>query len=171
LAQTRRHVVFGEGDPKAELVFVGEAPDGDEDRAGRPFVGETGKLLTKIIESINLKREQVYVCNILKCRPPGNRNPLPEEIAACQAHLIRQLKLLQPKLIVALGTFAAQALLNTDEPFAKLRGQFQVWEGIPVMPTFHPAALLYHPQNKKLVWLDMLMVAKKLGLQLPGTKK
>jgi len=165
LARTRQHVVLGEGDPHASLVFVGEAPGAEEDRTGLPFAGEAGNLLTKIIESISLKREQVYICNILKCRPPGNRNPEPQEIAACRLHLERQLSLLQPKLIVALGTFAAQTLLATGEPIGKLRGKVHHYKSIPLITTFHPAALLYHPQNKKLAWQDMLLVAKQLGLK------
>jgi len=171
LAKSRRHVVFGEGDPDARLVFVGEAPGVDEDREGRPFVGAAGKLLTRIIESIGLKREQVYICNVLKCRPPGNRNPAPEEIAACRVYLTKQLNLLKPQLICALGTFAAQTLLNTQESIGRLRGKIYSYESIPVIPTFHPAALLYHPQNKRLVWEDIKKIAKLLGLQIINNRK
>jgi DNA polymerase len=165
LAGTRKKVVFGEGDPEASLVFVGEAPGADEDREGKPFVGAAGKLLTRIIESIGLKREQVYICNILKCRPPGNRNPKPEEIAACQPYLIQQLKMLHPRLICALGSFAAQTLLDSNEPIGRLRGKIYTYQDIPLVPTFHPAALLYHPQNKRLVWEDMKRIAGILGLK------
>jgi uracil-DNA glycosylase len=170
LAQTRKRVVFGEGDVHAKLVFVGEAPGADEDREGRPFVGAEGKLLTKIIESIGLDRGDVYICNVLKCRPQGNRNPDPKEIAACQDHLIKQLELLKPKLICVLGTFAAQTLLGSQDPIGRLRGKTYTYQNIPVIPTFHPAALLYHPQNKKLVWEDMQRVAKALGQKIPSKK-
>jgi len=165
LAGTRKNVVFGEGDPDASLVFVGEAPGADEDREGKPFVGAAGKLLTRIIESIGLKREQVYICNILKCRPPGNRNPKPEEIIACQPYLIKQLEMLRPRLICALGSFAAQTLLNSKEPISRLRGKVYTYQDIPLVPTFHPAALLYHPQNKRLVWEDMKKIAGLLELK------
>ncbi|MCK5218597.1 uracil-DNA glycosylase [bacterium] len=165
LAGTRKKVVFGEGDPEASLVFVGEAPGADEDREGKPFVGAAGKLLTRIIESIGLKREQVYICNILKCRPPGNRNPKPEEIAACQPYLIKQLEMLRPRLICALGSFAAQTLLDSKEPIGRLRGKIYTYHAIPLVPTFHPAALLYHPQNKRPVWEDMKKIAGILELK------
>lgn len=170
LEKNRTQAVFGEGNPAAQLVFIGEAPGAEEDRQGRPFVGEAGKLLTKIIESIGLTREGVYICNVLKCRPPGNRNPSPEEIAACRPHLEKQLSLLQPKLICALGTFAAQALLDTQEPIGRLRGRRFEYRGIPVIPTFHPAALLYHPQNKRPVWEDMKQIAKLLSINA-GAKR
>ncbi|MCK5242875.1 uracil-DNA glycosylase [bacterium] len=170
LAQTRKHVVFGEGDIQAKLVFVGEAPGVDEDSEGRIFVGAAGKLLTRIIESIGLAREEVYICNVLKCRPPGNRNPAPDEITACQNYLIKQLEFLQPKLICVLGTFAAQTLLGSQEPIGRLRGKTYTYQNIPVIPTFHPAALLYHPQNKKLVWEDMKRVAKALGITISARK-
>ncbi|MBN1594350.1 uracil-DNA glycosylase [candidate division FCPU426 bacterium] len=164
LSRTRKRVVFGEGDSRAQLVFVGEAPGMEEDREGRPFVGAAGQLLTKIIASIGLKREQVYICNVLKCRPPGNRNPAPAEITACKTHLTRQLQILRPKIICALGTFAAQTLLNSQEPIGRLRGKTYAYETIPLIPTFHPAALLYHPQNKRLVWEDMKRIAEILQL-------
>ncbi len=169
LGRSRTQAVFGEGDPAAELVFVGEAPGAEEDRAGRPFVGAAGQLLTKIIASIGLERERVYICNVLKCRPPGNRNPLPSEIDACREHLTRQLDLLRPKVICALGTFAAQTLLSSQEPIGRLRGKVYDLNGVHLVPTLHPAALLYHPQNKRSVWEDMKLIAKLLGLNVPGT--
>lgn len=169
LGRSRTQAVFGEGDPAAELVFVGEAPGAEEDRAGRPFVGAAGELLTKIIASIGLERERVYICNVLKCRPPGNRNPLPAEIDACREHLTRQLDLLRPKVICALGTFAAQTLLASQEPISRLRGKVHELNGAHLVPTLHPAALLYHPQNKRSVWEDMKLIAKLLGQNVPGT--
>lgn len=168
LGRSRTQAVFGEGDPAADLVFVGEAPGAEEDRVGRPFVGAAGQLLTKIIASIGLERERVYICNVLKCRPPGNRNPLPAEIDACREHLTRQLELLRPKVICALGTFAAQTLLASQEPIGRLRGKVHDLNGIQLVPTLHPAALLYHPQNKRLVWEDMKLIAKLLGRKVPG---
>ena len=162
LGSTRTNLVFGEGNPEAELVFVGEAPGGDEDRLARPFVGKAGQLLTKIIEAMGLKRESVYICNILKCRPPGNRNPEPAEIAACGPFLIRQLQAIAPKAICALGSFAAKTLLENDAPISTLRGRFHSYEGIKVMPTFHPAYLLRNQAAKKLVWEDVQMIMKEL---------
>ncbi len=164
LFRDRRQTVFGEGDPRARLVFIGEAPGAEEDREGRPFVGAAGKLLTRIIAAIGLQREQVYICNVLKCRPPGNRNPLPEEIAACRPYLLQQLQLLKPEALCLLGTFAAQTLLESTQPIGRLRGREFVFQGIPVFPTLHPAALLYHPQNKRQVWEDMKRIALRLGL-------
>ena len=146
LHQTRHRLVFGEGNPQAELVFVGEAPGADEDDQGRPFVGLAGQLLTKIIGAMGLQREEVYICNILKCRPPGNRNPQPEEIAACEL-LIRQLRAIQPKVICALGTFD-HTLLKSEAPISVLRGRFHSYHGIPLMPTYHPAYLLGIPGQK-----------------------
>ena len=162
LHQTRHSLVFGEGDPRAELVFVGEAPGADEDAQGRPFVGQAGQLLTKIIGAMGLKREGVYICNILKCRPPGNRDPQPEEIAACEPFLIKQLQAIGPKVICALGTFAAHTLLKTEAPISVLRGRFHTYQGIPLMPTYHPAYLLRNPGAKKQVWDDVQMVMKTL---------
>lgn len=166
ISHNRKQAVFGEGHGQARLLFVGEAPGAEEDKQGRPFVGAAGQLLTKIIASIGLKREEVYICNVLKCRPTGNRNPYPEEIERCRPYLEQQLALIKPELICALGTFAAQTLLNTKEPISRLRGQQHQFKGIPVMPTFHPAALLYHPQNKRLVWEDMKQIAKLLNLPI-----
>jgi len=165
LGQSRKKLVFGEGDPEAGLVFVGEAPGAEGDREGLPFVGQAGKLLTKIIESMGLTREGLYLCNVLKCRPPGSRNPEAEEIAACKPNLEKQLCLLRPRIICALGSFAAQTLLDTQEPINQLRGKVFAYRGIPVVPTLHPAALLYHPQNKRVVWEDMKLIAGKLNLK------
>jgi len=147
---------------RAGLVFVGEAPGADEDMQGRPFVGKAGQLLTRIIVAMGLQRQDVYICNILKCRPPGNRNPKPEEIAACEPFLIRQLQAIGPKVICALGTFAAHALLKTDVPISLLRGRFHSYQGIPLMPTYHPAYLLRNPGAKKQVWEDVQQVMKAL---------
>jgi len=162
LWRTRNNVVFGAGDPKADLMFVGEAPGMDEDLQGRPFVGKAGKLLTKIIASIGFKRENVFIGNVLKCRPPGNRNPLPTEVLTCEEYLIRQVELIKPKVICALGKFAAHALLRSDVSITKLRGKFQLYNGIKVMPTFHPAYLLRNPSGKRLVWEDMKKIKREL---------
>jgi len=151
----RRHIVFGTGNPQARLIFVGEAPGRDEDLQGQPFVGQAGQLLTKIIQSIKLSREEVYITNIIKCRPPENRNPEPDEISACEPFLIEQIKVIRPKLICALGTFAAQTLLKTEEKISALRGKFHEYQGIPLMPTYHPAFLLRNPNRKREVWEDM----------------
>jgi DNA polymerase len=145
LSRTRTRIVFGSGDPKARLVFVGEGPGYEEDQSGQPFVGPAGQLLTRIIEAMKLTRDQVYICNIVKCRPPGNRNPEPEEIAACAPYLAGQLAAIQPGVICALGTFAAQQLLRTREPISRLRGQLHRLGGAVVVPTFHPAFLLRNP--------------------------
>ena len=155
LAPLRRNIVFGSGNPHAELMFVGEAPGADEDDQGLPFVGRAGQLLTKIIEAINMKREDVYICNILKCRPPENRNPESDEIASCQPFLFRQIASVKPKVICALGTFGAQTLLSTREPISRLRGQFINFRGSKLMATFHPAYLLRNPNEKRKVWEDV----------------
>ncbi|UCD71004.1 MAG: uracil-DNA glycosylase [Syntrophobacterales bacterium] len=152
---TRRHIVFGEGSEKALLVFIGEAPGEDEDRQGRPFVGKAGQLLTRIINAIDLRREEVYITNIIKCRPPHNRNPQQDEIATCEPFLKKQLEIIQPKIICALGSFAAQTLLKTDEKISQLRGRFFLYRGIKVMPTYHPAFLLRNPHKKREVWKDI----------------
>lgn len=165
LAKMRKHVVFGSGNPHAGLVFVGEAPGAEEDRQGLPFVGEAGQLLTKIILAMKLRREDVFICNVLKCRPPQNRNPLPDEIRNCEPYLIRQLEIIRPKVICALGNFAAQTLLRTDRSISSLRGHFFDYHGIKVMPTYHPAYLLRNPADKKLVWADMQLVMRELGIQ------
>ncbi|MGD0274897.1 MAG: uracil-DNA glycosylase [Syntrophales bacterium] len=163
LGRTRKNLVFGEGNPHASLVFVGEAPGADEDSQGRPFVGRAGQLLTKIIEAMGMKRSDVYICNILKCRPPENRNPLPGEIASCESFLIQQLKVIRPKVICALGTFAARTLLRKEVPITVLRGHFHDYQGIKVMPTFHPAYLLRNPNAKRQVWEDVQVVMKELA--------
>jgi uracil-DNA glycosylase, family 4 len=162
LGKTRRNLVFGAGNPSARIVFVGEAPGADEDEQGLPFVGRAGQLLTKIIEAMGLKRKDVYICNILKCRPPGNRNPLPNEIGLCEPFLKKQLQVISPQVICALGTFAAQTLLQTDIPISALRGRFHSYEGIKLMPTYHPAYLLRNPSAKKLVWEDVQMIMKEV---------
>lgn len=165
LSATRTQVVFGSGDPAAELMFIGEAPGFDEDKQGEPFVGAAGQLLTKIIEAMHLSREKVYIANCLKCRPPGNRNPLPDEINACNPILMRQIDIIRPKIICALGKFAAQTLLGTEEPISRLRGRFFDWKlGARLMPTFHPAYLLRNPADKKFVWTDMQLIMKELSL-------
>ena len=162
LGKTRRNLVFGAGNPDARIVFVGEAPGADEDEQGLPFVGRAGQLLTKIIEAMDLKRKDVYICNILKCRPPGNRNPLPKEIGLCEPFLKKQLQVISPQVICALGTFAAQTLLKTDVPISVLRGRFHSYEGIKLMPTYHPAYLLRNPSAKKLVWEDVQMIMREV---------
>jgi len=165
LAPHRTNLVFGVGNPRAELVFVGEAPGRDEDLKAEPFVGRAGQLLTEIIvKGMKLRREDVYIANIIKCRPPQNRNPEPDEIASCEPFLVRQLAIIQPKVIVALGTFAAQALLKTRTPITRLRGVWADYHGIPLMPTFHPAYLLRNPAEKRVVWQDIQEVMKRLGL-------
>ncbi len=163
LSETRTQVVFGIGNPDARLMFVGEAPGYDEDRQGEPFVGAAGQLLTKIIEAMKLRREDVYIANCLKCRPPQNRNPLPAEIDTCKPILMRQIEIIQPRIICTLGKFAAQTLLQTDEPISRLRGRFFDWNGVKVLPTFHPAYLLRNPADKKLVWDDVQKIMRELG--------
>ena len=162
LCEKRTSIVFGAGDPRARLVFVGEGPGFEEDKSGEPFVGAAGKLLTKIIEAINLTREKVYICNIIKCRPPGNRNPMPDEIKTCFPFLKRQLLVIKPDFICALGTFAAQTLLETKQPISRLRGHFHDYMGIKVMPTYHPAYLLRNANKKRDVWEDMKMMIKEM---------
>jgi len=162
LSETRKNVVFGDGSDKAKLVFVGEAPGEDEDIQGLPFVGRAGQLLTKIIEAMGLRRKDVYIANILKCRPPDNRPPAPDEILACRDNLRRQIGIIKPKVICTLGKFASQTLLNTETPISALRGKFGDYNGIKVMPTFHPAYLLRNPGEKRLVWEDMKMILKEL---------
>jgi uracil-DNA glycosylase family 4 len=162
LARERKNIVFGEGNPRARLVFVGEGPGFEEDRQGIPFVGAAGQLLTRIIEAIKLSRSQVYICNVIKCRPPGNRNPEPDEIQTCFPFLERQIAAIQPDFICALGTFAAQTLLKTGTPISRLRGRFHNYQGIKVLPTYHPAYLLRNPDKKREVWEDMKMLMKEL---------
>lgn len=171
LCETRTQTVFGSGNPKASLVFVGEAPGEDEDRQGLPFVGRAGQLLTTIIEhprSMGLRREDVYICNVLKCRPPGNRNPEVEEMRSCEPFLVRQLQLIQPKVICALGGFAAKQLLKTDDAVGRLRGKWHFYHGIPVRVTYHPSYLLRlsgekETQEKKKVWDDVMAVLRLLN--------
>ena len=162
LYTTATKAVPGEGDPNAELVCVGEAPGAKEDETGRPFVGQAGQLLTKILAAIDMTREQVFICNVLKHRPPGNRNPLPEEVEACSPYLIRQLELIKPKVIVAFGTFAAQTLLNTKTPLGQLRGLVHRYHGIPLIVTYHPAALLRNPAWKRPTWEDVKLARRIL---------
>jgi uracil-DNA glycosylase len=162
LAQHRTRIVFGEGSPSARLVFVGEAPGFDEDQQGMPFVGKAGQLLSRIIQAINLTREQVYICNVIKCRPPGNRNPETDEILACSPFLNRQIASIQPEFICALGSFAAQTLLKTSQPISRLRGQFYDYNGIRLLPTFHPSYLLRSPDKKREVWEDMKLLMNEM---------
>jgi uracil-DNA glycosylase family 4 len=163
LSKSRTRIVVGQGNPRADLMFVGEAPGRDEDEQGLAFVGRAGQLLTKIIEAMGRKREDVFICNVLKCRPPNNRNPEPDEVASCMPFLEEQIRLVSPRVIVTLGTFAAQAVLATDEPIGRLRGRWQTSRGIRVMPTFHPAFLLRTPDRKKEVWEDMKKVRDYLN--------
>ncbi len=164
----RTNLVFGVGNPKEELMFVGEAPGADEDTRGEPFVGRAGQLLTDIIErGMGMQRADVYICNVIKCRPPGNRNPEPDEVASCEPFLLRQIELVHPRVIVGLGTFAVQALLKVKTPISKLRGNWYELRGIRMMPTFHPAYLLRNPADKRLVWQDIQHVMKELGRPIP----
>ena len=162
LYKTRTHHVFGEGSPRARLVFVGEAPGREEDLQGRPFVGAAGRLLTNMIEAMGLRREDVYICNVLKDRPPGNRTPEPAEVDACLGFLERQLALIHPRVICALGAVAARALLGPHVAITKVRGAVLDYHDIPVVPTFHPAYLLRNPPAKKLVWQDLKKVKRLL---------
>ena len=158
----RRQVVFGVGNPDADLMFVGEAPGADEDLAGEPFVGAAGQLLTKIVEAIGLTREQVYIANVIKCRPPGNRNPEPDEVAQCEPFLFRQIDIIKPKVVVALGRFAAHSLLRTTDPITRIRGREYKYRDAILMPTYHPAYLLRYPSAKREVWEDMKRVREIL---------
>ena len=154
----RSQIVFGVGNPKARLMFVGEAPGEEEDKRGEPFVGRAGQLLTKIIEAIGLTREQVYIANVIKCRPPGNRNPEADEVEQCEPYLFRQIDVIRPRVIVPLGKFAAQSLLKTMDPITRLRGRQFDYRGAALIPTFHPAYLLRNPSAKREVWEDMKKV-------------
>ncbi len=168
LAPMRTNLVFGVGNPKAELMFVGEAPGADEDLRGEPFVGRAGQLLTDIIErGMGMTRAEVYICNVIKCRPPENRNPEADEVAACEPFLFRQIDLVRPRVIVGLGTFAVQAVLKLKTPISKLRGTWHEVRGIKMMPTFHPAYLLRNPSEKRVVWADIQEVMKELGRPIP----
>ena len=164
LSKGRRNLVFGVGNPEAELVFVGEAPGRDEDIKGEPFVGRAGQLLTRIINAMGLSRDDVYICNVIKCRPPGNRDPLPEEIAKCEPYLKRQLDILNPLIICALGSFAARTLLKTEARISQIRGRVHTYNGIPLIPTYHPSYLLRNPQAKRDVWQDVQRAMEILGL-------
>jgi DNA polymerase len=174
LSSSRKQIVFGVGDPQARLVFVGEGPGADEDAKGEPFVGDAGRMLNRIITAMGLQREQVYICNVVKCRPPQNRNPESNEISACSPFLLRQLLSVKPEAIVALGTFAAQTVLQTKEPISKLRGKFRDFHGIPLMPTYHPSYLLRTGGNSASfwdVWSDMTQVLQLLGLPVPDKSR
>ncbi len=162
LAGGRTKVVFGVGSPAAELVFVGEGPGADEDLQGEPFVGRAGALLTKMIEAMGYRREEVYIANVVKCRPPGNRDPEPDEIAACEPFLTAQLAALRPKVLVGLGRFAVQTLLRDPTPISKVRGRWREYAGVKLMPTFHPAYLLRNPAEKKKAWEDLQLVMQEL---------
>ena len=167
LAQTRTQTVFGVGNPMTRLVFLGEAPGADEDRQGEPFVGRAGQLLNNIIEACGLTREQVYILNILKCRPPGNRNPAPDEAANCRPFLMRQLEILRPEFICCLGAVAAHNLLDTTVPIGQLRGRILQFGTIHVIATYHPAYLLRNPSAKRATWEDMQMLMREMGIPLP----
>jgi DNA polymerase len=163
LWRTRTHLVFGEGSPTAELMFIGEGPGAEEDQQGRPFVGAAGQLLNRILAKMGFSREEVYIANVVKSRPPGNREPEPDEIAACLPFLKKQIEAIQPRVIVTLGRVATQALLETSTPLTKLRGTWQSYQGIPVMPTFHPSYLLRFPRERLKTWEDMQKVMARLG--------
>ncbi len=171
LCKTRKQTVFADGSPDAKIMFIGEAPGADEDAQGVPFVGRAGQLLTRMIEDgMGLPRKSVYIANVLKCRPPDNRNPEPDEIASCRGFLESQIDLVKPEVLVALGKFAAQFLLETEEGIMRLRGKWGTYRGIPVMPTFHPSFLLRQPGQKKDAWEDLLKVLAKAGLPAPARK-
>jgi DNA polymerase len=167
LAGGRTKLVFGVGNPRAELMFVGEGPGADEDLQGEPFVGKAGQLLTRMIEAMGFARGDVYIANVVKCRPPGNRNPEPDEIEACEPFLRRQIEAIGPKVIVALGKFAAQTLLRDGTPITRLRGTWRTYGGVKLMPTFHPAYLLRSPDEKKKAWEDLQLVMAELGRPVP----
>ncbi len=169
LCSGRKNIVFGTGNPRAELCFVGEGPGENEDLQGVPFVGAAGQLLTKMIEAMGYSRDDVYICNVVKCRPPGNRNPEPDEVEACEPFLRAQLAAVQPKAIVALGKFAAQTLLRDSTPITRMRGQWREYQGIQLMPTFHPAYLLRNPAEKRKAWEDLQQVMKLFGKN-PGQR-
>lgn len=168
LGATRKNLVFGEGSLNAELMFVGEGPGADEDASGRPFVGRSGQLLTKMIEAMGLKRSNVYIANIVKCRPPDNRNPFADEAAACIGNLKKQISFINPKFIICLGSVAVSYLLGTSTPISRLRGNWQQFCGYKVMPTYHPSYLLRSPNKKSEAWLDLQQVMKVMGLEIKG---
>jgi uracil-DNA glycosylase len=168
LGQTRKNLVFGVGAPDAQVMFVGEGPGQDEDEQGQPFVGAAGQLLTKMIAAMGLTREEVYIANIVKCRPPANRDPAPEEVDACEPFLRQQIEAVGPRIIIAMGTFAAKTLLRTETGITRLRGRFYTYQGIPLMPTYHPAFLLRNPDAKRPAWQDLKAVMAemdRLGLR------
>ena len=167
LCEGRTKLVFGAGNPNADLMFIGEGPGRDEDEQGIPFVGRSGKLLTDIIKAMGFTRDDVYIANIVKCRPPKNRNPQPDEVKTCIPFLINQAEIIAPKVIVCLGSVATQNLLGTEEKISSMRGKFTEWSNIPVMPTYHPAFLLRNSNMKKPVWEDMQLVMKKMGIKPP----
>jgi uracil-DNA glycosylase len=169
LAGGRKTLVFGVGDPRAELMFVGEGPGADEDEQGEPFVGRAGQLLTKMIEAMGFRRSDVYIANVVKCRPPGNRDPEPDEIEACEPFLGRQIAAIRPRVVVALGRFAVQTLLRDPTPISRQRGKWREYEGVKLMPTFHPAYLLRNPGEKKAAWEDLKLVMKEFGKAPPGS--
>ncbi len=168
LCDNRNNIVFGVGNEHADIMFIGEGPGHNEDMEGIPFVGRAGQLLTRIITAMGLTRDDVYISNIVKCRPPNNRNPEPDEVSACIAFLLQQVRLIEPKVIVCLGSVAIQNLLQTDRKISMLRGKWQKWQGFDVLPTYHPAFLLRNPKMKKPVWEDMKLVMQKLGLEIPS---
>ncbi|MBW2689171.1 MAG: uracil-DNA glycosylase [Deltaproteobacteria bacterium] len=168
LAASRTELVYGVGNPNARLVLVGEAPGREEDIKGEPFVGEAGRLLDRILLAMGMQREDVYICNVLKCRPPNNRDPQPDEVATCEAFLIRQVATIRPQVIVGLGRFAVHCLLKTKAPISRLRGEWQSYQGIPLMPTYHPAYLLRNPDGKRDVWEDMKEVMRRLQAEGDG---
>ncbi len=170
LSKGRKNIVFGEGNPDAALMFIGEAPGREEDIQARPFVGDAGRLLTRLIEKMGFKREDVYIGNIVKCRPPMNRDPEEDEIKTCRQFIDRQIEIISPGVIISLGRISAQTLINTKIPITRLRGRFYEYRGIPLMPTFHPAYLLRNPKDKKLVWEDAQKVLERLR-EIEGTPK
>lgn len=163
LSEKRTSVVFGEGAPDARIMFIGEGPGAEEDRTGRPFVGQAGQLLDRIVLAMGFQRAETYIANVVKCRPPGNRDPKNDEIAACSGFLDRQIELIRPDVIVALGRFAANRLTGTDKPLGALRGRWSHYKGVPLLSTYHPAYLLRTPADKRKVWQDLKMVMAKLG--------
>ena len=169
LCETRKNTVFGEGDPDAKIFFIGEGPGENEDLQGRPFVGRAGELLNKMIAGMGLRRDQVFIANIVKCRPPDNRVPAPDEVEACTPYLVRQLEIIRPKVIVTLGLPSAKYMLNSRLSMGKMRGQWYNWRGIKLMPTFHPAFLLrsYTEENRAAVWSDLKQVMAEVGLTIP----
>ena len=169
LAASRTKIAYGVGNPNARLVLVGEAPGREEDLRGEPFVGEAGQLLDRILLAMGMQRDEVYICNVLKCRPPNDRDPLPEEVATCEAFLTRQIAAIRPQVIIGLGRFAVHSLLKTKEPISRLRGEWQQYHGVPLMPTYHPAYLLRNPESKRDVWEDMKEVMRLLNTESDGS--